>query len=465
MNFIKSFLFIFAVALIAAGCNKKLDVAPQQNIDPNDIKTSDDVKAVLFGAYSKLQDADAFGESFFLTADLLAAQDQIYFSGSFVDYVDLNDKIQIETNLTAWNIWQNAYIIINIANIALDKIELVDEDERDAVAAEAKFIRGLAYFELVNYFAKPWSAGNTNANPAVPLMIKPVYEYNAAEHLLPRASVSAIYTQVINDLTDAAEGLPQASVNARASSFAARAILSRVYLSQGNLAGAAEEASAVIESGDYELPSTYVGSFNNVVNSSEDIFAIQQTSQSNAGTANVGLITFYMANFSDDEPSISGGRGDVKVDPSHLDIYEMEDTRGSFYYNGYSITGTAGLHTRKWSSFYRVIPVVRLAEMYLTRAEANYRKGGAPIGGVDPLDDLNTVRSRAKASLLTSIDDEGIFVEERFRELAFEGDRLWTLKRLKLDVDGLPYDDNKLVLPIPRSELDVNSKLTQNPGY
>jgi len=318
---------------------------------------------------------------------------------------------------------------------------------------------------LVKYYGKPWSAGNTTTNLAVPLMTKAVYEYNAAEHLLPRATVSDIYTQVIDDLVDAAEGLPEIAEKARASSSAARAILSRVYLSQGNLAGAAEEANAVIESGNYELPTTYAGSFNNAANSSEDIFAIQQTSQSNSGTANFGLITFYMANYSDDEPSIGGGRGDVKVDPSHIDIYEPEDNRGDFYYYGYSIVGADGLHTRKWSSFYKVIPVVRLAEMYLTRAEANYRKGGAPIGGVDPLDDLNTVRGRARASLLTSIDDESIFAEERFRELAFEGDRLWTLKRLQLDIDGLPYDDNKLVLPVPSSELDVNAKLVQNPGY
>jgi starch-binding outer membrane protein, SusD/RagB family len=102
--------------------------------------------------------------------------------------------------------------------------------------------------------------------------------------------------------------------------------------------------------------------------------------------------------------------------------------------------------------------------MFLTRGEANLRKGGAPIGNVDPLADINKVRELSGASPLSGITGED-FVEERLRELGFEGDRLWTLKRLKLDVDGRPFNDDKLVLPIPQRETDVNSNLTQNPGY
>jgi len=58
-----------------------------------------------------------------------------------------------------------------------------------------------------------------------------------------------------------------------------------------------------------------------------------------------------------------------------------------------------------------------------------------------------------------------IFVNERMRELGFEGDRAWTLKRLKMDIDGLSYNDEKLILPIPQREIDVNKNLVQNAGY
>jgi hypothetical protein len=102
--------------------------------------------------------------------------------------------------------------------------------------------------------------------------------------------------------------------------------------------------------------------------------------------------------------------------------------------------------------------------MYLTRGEANLRKGGAPIGGVTPEEDINTVRERAGASDLSDVTGSD-FVDERFRELGFEGDRLWTLKRLKLDVGDYAFDAPELVLPIPQREIDVNSNLTQNEGY
>jgi hypothetical protein len=102
--------------------------------------------------------------------------------------------------------------------------------------------------------------------------------------------------------------------------------------------------------------------------------------------------------------------------------------------------------------------------MYLTRGEANLRKGGTPTGGATPAEDINIIRERSNAAPLSGVTGDD-FVDERFRELAFEGDRLWTLKRLKLDVDGRPFNDDKLVLPIPQRETDVNGNLTQNPGY
>ena len=74
------------------------------------------------------------------------------------------------------------------------------------------------------------------------------------------------------------------------------------------------------------------------------------------------------------------------------------------------------------------------------------------------------VRSSTRATSLGSVSGDD-FVDERMRELGFEGDRLWTLKRLQKDVSGLPYTDNKLVLPIPQREMEVNSNLVQNPGY
>jgi starch-binding outer membrane protein, SusD/RagB family len=469
MKYIKIFFsIVFVASLISSGCNKKLDVDPQQQVTPDQIKDESDVLAVLFGTYSLLQTADAFGELYFVIPDLLAAEKHTVWTGSFFPYDDLFKKQQISTNSLAYALWANAYTTINTLNTVLAKTDVVNEDDRAAIAAEAKFLLGLVYFELVKLYGKPYSAGSTNTNLAVPLMLEPVYDYQPARDNKPRATVEAVYTQVIADLTQAAANLPEETVKGRATKYSALAILSRVYLNQAKYTEAATAANEVIEYYGGTLNGlTFPGAFNKEgAPDGEDLFVILQTSQSNAGTANGGLTTFYLAKTSDDPTIAGGGRGDMQASEDYLDIFEANDVRRAFIYGGKSAGGTQGFYPKKWAEFYRNIPVVRLAEMFLTRGEANFRSGTAQIGDATPLEDINMVRTRSNASALVTLQSTGDdFVEERFRELGFEGDRLWTLKRLKKNVDGLPYDHNKLVLPIPRREREINTKLEQNPGY
>jgi hypothetical protein len=321
----------------------------------------------------------------------------------------------------------------------------------------------VALFELVNYFAQPYSAGNPSTNAGVPIVLTaPKYVYDSTSAFVSRSSVEDVYNQVISDLTDAVAKLPESADNARATKYAAKAFLARVYMNKHDYVNAAAMANDVIESGQFNLVSTFNQAFNNVGNSPEDIFGIQQTAQSNAGTTNNGIVTFYA--------TYPTGRGDAQTDgylddnSGYFSHFEDQDFRKTYVYGGTSIQSIDGYYTSKWSAFYKTVPVIRLAEIYLTRGEANLRKSGPPTGGVTPVDDINIVRARAGASLLDEVTGSD-FVEERLRELSFEGDRLWTLKRLQLPVDGLPYNDPTLVLPIPQREIDVNKNLTQNPGY
>ncbi len=459
----KYFKYLITTLVFTAvfSCNKKLDVLPQNNV--TEIQTGDDVTALLYGGYSLMQSASAFGEQYIFISDLLANENQIDFVGTFTDYKDLSNKQQTKESAIATTIWENSYLIIENMNTVLDKISLVDESQRDEVSAEAKFMRGVAYFELVNYFAKPYSAGNTSSTDGVPLVLEPTYIYDSVKNKPSRASVEDVYKQVISDLTDAENGLPPTADNARATSYAAEAFLARVYMNMSDYTNAATMANDVIESGNYNLTSTFNQAFNNPSNSTEDIFGIQNTPQSNAGTTDNGIVTFYRYAY-DANGNNAGGRGDAQVDAGYFSYFDGDDFRGNFFSDGYAISGNPGTYTLKWLTFYRTIPVIRLSEMYLTRGEANLRKGGAPIGGASPEDDINTVRERAGASDLLNVTGND-FVDERFRELGFEGDRLWTLKRLKLDVGGFAYDAPELVLPVPQREIDVNSNLTQNEGY
>jgi hypothetical protein len=263
--------------------------------------------------------------------------------------------------------------------------------------------------------------------------------------------VEEVYTQVLEDL-----GLAESLMGERngffANSFVASATLSRVYLQQENYSEALAAADRVIEQGGYALVQDYAGVFNNSANTPEDIFAIQQDATFNAGTSNSGLPTFY-ANL----PGV-GRDGDIDILPKHLGLYEAEDTRLALFYEG--IDGQP--KTGKWAVDGANIPVLRLAEMYLTRAECNFRLGSSV--GATPNEDITAIRARAGVGAPGVLTLEFI-LDERRRELAFEGHRLHDLKRNKLDVDGFPYNADEMVFPIPRRETDINENLDQNPGY
>jgi hypothetical protein len=111
-----------------------------------------------------------------------------------------------------------------------------------------------------------------------------------------------------------------------------------------------------------------------------------------------------------------------------------------------------------------VIPVVRLAEMYLTRAESNFRLGSV-IGDL-PLNDINEIRDRAGLDDLLPLElNLNSILRERKLELAHEGSGIHDLKRLKGSADGLAYDADAMVLPIPIREINANKGLEQNDGY
>lgn len=449
-------LIVVFLGLLSASCNKKLDVKPQDTISPDQIKTEADVTALLLGTYDDLQYYDGFGQNYQLISDLMANENDISFVGTFADYRRVANRTLDRTSSVAEGIWLNGYRAINKANIVLSKLDVVAADNKDAVSGEAKFIRAVVYYELSGFYGKPYSDGNLTTNLTVPLVLDPIVSTDAIDKAyVARATVQDIHTQILKDLQDAITELP-ADNGTRANKYAAYAFLSRVYLAEGKYAEAATAADAVISSGVYSLTSSFSGAFNNAANSSEDIFGIQQSEQSNTGSSNFGIITMYDSN-------TNGDRGDVQVDENQPTTYETGDDRGSYYYNGKSISGITGLYTYKYSTRYKVVPVVRLAEMYLTRGEANLRSG-AQVGDATPLEDITTVRDRAKAPTLLAVTGDD-FVTERFRELAFEGDKFWTKKRLKLDVGTLAYDNDKLVLPIPEREREVNTKLTQNNGY
>jgi hypothetical protein len=207
----------------------------------------------------------------------------------------------------------------------------------------------------------------------------------------------------------------------------------------------------VIASGEQSLRPTFAGAFPasesaQVPNTSEDIFAIQIITTQ--GVRN-SYFTYYSP----------AGRGDIDIRPAHLALYEPNDVRRAF-----TVSSGGSVYTAKYNSRFANIRVIRLAEMYLIRAEANFRLGTTV--GDTPLNDINRIRTRAGLAPLTAAEltlDK--ILRERKLELAFEGQLLHDVKRLQGTVGTLAWNSPKLIFPIPEREIIANPNLTQNEGY
>jgi starch-binding outer membrane protein, SusD/RagB family len=152
----------------------------------------------------------------------------------------------------------------------------------------------------------------------------------------------------------------------------------------------------------------------------------------------------------------TAGRSDCKIRSSHLAKYEAGDARNYFILSG------GFNYTRKHLDRFGDVPIIRLAEMYLTRAEANQRLNTTV--GATPLADVNTIRTRAKLPALTDVTLDQI-LKERYLELAFEGHNLFEKRRLKQNLGTIAWNSPTLIFPIPQRETDVNKNLVQNEGY
>ncbi|WP_324676424.1 RagB/SusD family nutrient uptake outer membrane protein [Hymenobacter sp. GOD-10R] len=436
---------ILGAPVFLTGCANKIDeIRPVNYVDAaGALQTSADVEAALIGAYDGLSSAGLYGGQLQFMSDLLGDNGEESFVGTFTQPREAFQKTLLITNTFVRDAWLDGYRTINIANTVLANVSKVDASRRDKVEGEAKFIRAAVYFELVRLFGKDWNDGTPATNLAVPLILVPT-DVVGSSSLVARNTVAEVYAQVIQDLTDAEAKTP-ASNGVYANKVAAQGMLSRVYLQQNRYTDAAAAANRAISANLYALVPNFAGEFDNPANTTEDIFAIQISAQDGTNSLN----TYYANN----------RRADVEIQVKHRNLYEAADDRGKYftgiYTKKYGYTGVAGAQ-------YRNVKVMRLAELYLTRAEANFRAGTSV--GAAPLADVNRVRARALLAPLTTLTLDAI-LKERHLELAFEGFQLNDLKRNKLPVGALPYNSPKLVFPIPQRELDVNPNLVQNEGY
>lgn len=446
-------VIVLLLTLSFIGCENELEIDPTDNLPGELALTSEaNIASILLGVYDEAGQGPSYGGQLQMLSDLLGATDQLVWGGSFLAPRQAFTKSFLVDNGFVNTAWGNAYEVINQANLVIDNLDIVTSstEERNRIEGEARFLRALAYFDLVRNFGAPYQAGQANTQMGVPIRPNGILDFSVPLDIA-RSSVDEVYNLVIADAMSAYNLLPDTN-SFFADRFAAQALLARVYFQQGNYTAARDAANDVLANSGHSLTATFAAAFNNGTDSSEDIFTFQVTDQTGTNQLN----NFYAS-------QDNGGRGgDVRIQDEYIALFDdaMNDERASFFYtspdNGERLSS-------KYINQFANVTIFRVAEMHLIRLESNFREGTAT--GLDPLAEINVLRARSGATALAGPLTEALIFNERQLELGFEGFLIHDIKRTLGDVGALPYNDNALVYPIPQSELDTNNSIMQNPGY
>ena len=499
--------FIALVALVLVytlpSCKKFLEEDPKSFLAPtNYYKTPQDAMSALVGAYDGLGNnsstytARPIAYLTWLCSDealppILAAQKQLDNFTFGADHADIG------------GLWNQIYDAISRANTVLDKVPQITMDgtQKNQILAEARFLRGYHYFNLVRLWGK------------VPVVTRPLASIDEA--LIPQNPLAEVYTQIISDLEAAASVLPKTNENGRATKGAALGILSKVYLTRASSVASqsddyqkcADLAKQVIDLGVYQLMSDYqkaIGGEDEF--NAESIFEWQadrlllavgeqsvygqftlprdiiglvpeagQTGESNIASE-IGFFNKYNnLDYRKESTFITQGTNrQNKVVPWQQFTYPYPAPAWKFVNKNSA--------TRNGYAFSANIVILRLADIYLMRAEALNEIAGP---GIEVYAMINAIRSRARAgngtsstgfpanlSGLSKDQFRDAVLEERAIELGFEGQRWFDLIRTKRFVQTMkaahpeyPVEEKHNLFPIPVNEIRLNSKLVQNPGW
>lgn len=465
----KILITIASASMLFAGCSKSfLEKTPNDALTPQQALSNESgLQTAVNGIYSALRSVSIYGRDLPITGDLMA--DNTYLdkknSGRYIPQytytVSPNDAVATE-------LWQTSYTGIDRANQVIDAN--VTGAGVDQTKAEAYALRALLYFNLVNYYARPYTDNPDGLG--VPLVV----HYNTG--LYPaRNKVSEVYTQILSDLKTAFQNGPAYTSSARLSKYAIEGLLARVYLFMGDNTNAKAAAIDVINNSGFTLvpASSYDAYWANPAATSDQVetmFEVDADVINNNG-------------FDDFAGMYENGYNDIYASQSLYDLYSATDVRKTVLIQGTTKTGAPAIIVDKFSHAASAdrdnIKVLRLSEVYLIAAEASLP--GDETSALMYLNDLmaqrdpSTTYSSTGAQLLTDI------ITERRKELAFEGNRFLDLNRLKMDVVRtanpgaipsptpaplvIPYSDPRRIFPIPQTELQANKNIAgqQNPGY
>jgi len=487
--------------LTVTACSNLLDVDPRSNVDSQSaLTTAEGLDAGLNGIYDRLQNTALYGRDMLAVAEALADNAQATNKSGRLNNENRNIAGSSFGTTFAPGTWQSAYFAINQANLILDALPgvtaLTDTTRRNSIRGQAQFLRALLYHDLMRIYAyDPGVEIAQNSRGGVPLLTTGVL--NQGQITFPaRAPIADVYRQIYTDLQGSINSFSRGSSGStfpangtlptNGNLQAAQVLFSRVALYNKDYATAVKNATDAIAGAIKLSPNaSYVGGWRAPRNP-ESVFELAYTTPENIGVNNA-LQTTYTTLVRIGDRSTTGGFGDLV--PNNAFIAELEaeknaagqvlDIRRQLYELGTTGRGNAFIECTKFLGKNGVInldnvPVIRISEAYLNRAEANAMLGNT----ADALADLNVIRTRSGLPERTGLTGDALLNEilrQRRLEYGFEGHRWFDLKRRGQDViktipltttpNNVPYNDFRILAPIPVNELSTNKSVRQNFGY
>ena len=477
-------LAIIGTAFLACDTDEFLNPLPDSSIVVDAFyETDDDVLAGIIGIYDAIQ-----GVNENTTTNINNANRGVQFEYLLVEHrsdntrsatlegskADFHRYLVEPNNVQSEDYYQSMYEVISRANSVLNYLDVADEGNQERYAAEAKFLRAYAYFNLVRLFGD------------VPLVTSNVGP-SESESLFTRVPTSQIYQQIISDLQEAIDNLDN-TYKSRASKAAAQGILAKVYLTQEekSYALAQQLCEAIINSGEFALQDNFSDVFYDELND-EIIFAIEyqagntEESQSFSSefTSAIRQGREDGLNIIDNPSLISdfAAYGGNRTAASYITIGTSNECI-KFLPEGSDVTSippTYGSNARDAGNDWIIL---RYADVLLMHAEA-VLGGRTETSTSDAIDSYMAVKARAGFDPVTdrpsSLTKDALLVERRV-EFAYENQRFFDLVRFQVadavlsahasEMGYGSYDARKLLLPIPAREINLSDGLlTQNPGY
>jgi starch-binding outer membrane protein, SusD/RagB family len=494
-NFNIKYLAGAVLAFTLVSCSKQLDKLPYSDIElSQSFQTVKDAATWNTGLYSNLR--GRVGGIYTFTTDVQA--DQLNASLDFGNRNGFPHRWDgfLSNDYSIRDIWQGYYRGITNVNISIDgfaKITPTTEAETDNLnryKGDAYLVRAYYYNQLIQLFAKPYNPTTAASDLGVPLVV----EYNVYAQPA-RASVKAVYDQILSDLAQAKTLLSKvagAQGSNRFTKDAVTALEARVKLNMQDWTGAKAAADALIASNTYPLITSAATfkSYWHTDGKQEDIVQLKVVAPSELANANniyLGLVA-------------ATGRFTPDFIPSQwvVDSYGATDIRKTVYFEQKPVTiqgtnyadvwlvnkypGNSAYFTGATTNYQQAPKLFRIAEMYLISAEA-----GARLGSADALTQLNSLIVARGLTPLAGLTGDALLAavkEERTRELAFEGFRLLDLKRWNEGFTrhdpqstnmlstgagyytlSIPANHNKFVWGLPSNDISINKSLVQNQGW